>query len=88
MIAGDRRLSRRLTLLCPVCAHDTMSGSVFSFRKITFATLLLLAILLTVIMAVPSSLTIDPLVWALRRLPAEFLYNIGVLSLSLAQFIP
>lgn len=88
MIAGDRRLSRRLTLLCPVCAHDTMSGSVFSFRKITFATLLLLAILLTVIMAVPSSLTIDPLVWALRRLPAEFLYYIDVLSLSLAQFIP
>jgi uncharacterized protein (DUF983 family) len=88
MIAGERRLSRGLTLLCPVCAHDTMSGSVLSFGKITFATLLLLAILLIVIVAVPSSLTIDPLVWALRRLPAEFLYYIDVLSLSLAQYIP
>ena len=73
MIAGERRLSRGLTLLCPVCAHDTMRGRVLSFGKTTFATLLLLAILLIVNMAAPSSMTIDPLVWALRRLPAEFL---------------
>ena len=72
MIAGKRRLSIGLTLPCPVCAHDTTSGRVLSFGKITFATLLLLAILLIVILAAPSSLTIDPLVWALRRLPAEF----------------
>ena len=71
-----------------VCALDTMSSSVLSFRKITFATLLLLAILLIVIMAMHSSLTIEPLIWALRRLLAEFLYYIDVLSLSLAQYIP
>ncbi len=88
MIAGERLLSRRLTLLCPVCANDTMSGGVLSFEKITFANLLLLAVLLIVIMAAPSSLTIDLLVWALRRLPAEFLYYIDVLSLSLAHYVP
>ena len=64
-----------------------MSGSVLSFGKITFATLLLLATLFIVIMAMPSLLTIDPLVWALRQPPAEFLYYIDVLSLSLAQYI-
>ena len=88
MIAGDRRHAHGLTVLCPVCAHDTVNGASSLLRKITLVVLLLLVILLAAIIAAPSSPQIAPLVSALRQLPAELLYHIDVLSLSLARYMP